>query len=58
MIIFSLAEGAPHGGSTGTNEDRFGRQDRQTYSRPSSVVAVIAVILVLIVVALVYFFFI
>jgi hypothetical protein len=36
-----------------TNEDRFGRQDRQRYSRLSSF---LAVAVMLIVVGLVYFF--
>ena len=36
-----------------TNEDRFGRQDRQNYSRLSSLVAVVVV---LIAVWLVYYF--
>jgi hypothetical protein len=52
----SLAEGGfPLAGSQddSTNEDRFGRQDRQTYSRWSSL---IAIVVVLIVVGLVFFF--
>jgi amino acid transporter len=38
---------------TSTNEDRFGRQDREQYSRWSSL---LAVVIAVIVVGLVYFF--